>query len=56
MKNMIIVLGGTAPGFWGTPGVPGTRGRPGGEYLDKNISILYFFFFLFSSWKSWWPR
>jgi len=30
---MKIVLGGTAPGFWGTPGVPGPRGRSGGKYF-----------------------
>jgi len=30
---MKIVLGGTAPGYWGAVGVPGARGRPGGKYF-----------------------
>jgi hypothetical protein len=32
-KNIKIVLGGTAPGFWGNVGLPGARGQPGGKYL-----------------------
>ena len=56
IKYMTIVLGGTAPGYWGETGVPGIRGRSGGKYLDKNCSFIYLFFFLLSSWKSWWSR
>jgi hypothetical protein len=30
-KYTQIIVGGTAPGFWGDVGLPGTRGRPGGK-------------------------
>ncbi len=33
-QRMNIFLGGTAPGFWGERGVPGTPGRSGGEHLQ----------------------
>ncbi len=39
-KYIKIILGGTAPGFWGEVGVPGQRGRPGGKFFKNNLYLI----------------
>jgi hypothetical protein len=39
-KYIKIVLGGTAPGFWGEVGLPGARGRPGGKYFLTSFVLI----------------
>jgi len=43
-KSIIFLLGGTAPGFWGAVGVPGTRGRPGGNLLRNDVYLCKIIF------------